>query len=765
MQTANNTVIKSGLVSVKEDGLMNFMWQKRFLMLREQTLTFYKSESTPQSLNVVYLSEVSSVERTDIKPCCLELKTRDKRSILIACKTDSELYEWIEEIYSRSTLTGVSNPTDFKHQVHVGFDQNSGLFTGLPDQWSKLLIASSISKEEMAKNPQAVLDVLEFYTNTKRTDFIGFGGNTSANNSSENLSSSDFATNQATSAMGNMRMPGIDRSDSKYFDDVRRGGDSSSSVGRDDRSDYYNGSTYDSRDRDRDREYYERERAARERSRARSDRDQTPSPLPPAVPSSSSSAVGYGERRSPSSLSRDQPRMRDPPPPPQHQHRREPSRTTERDRDYYDAYSRDRDGSSSSSSQPVKKLVPPAPNRPPIVPRPLDTYNSGNGSNGVKPQQPYVKGPPTPAASPPHSPSRSHHADRSQNGAPRLPPPVPGPPAVAPPTAAVPTPAAPAAAAAAATAPSAAAGTKKPTTGRGQKSRPNLVQVIERLRTVVSPGDPLPLYTRQKKIGQGASGCVYIARQLSTARSVAIKTMELAQQPRPELIVNEILIMKESTHPNIVNYLDSYLVKNELWVIMELMEGGPLNEVIENVMSMPEDVIASITRETLAGLSHLHSKNIIHRDIKSDNILLDSHGRVKITDFGFCAKLNEDRSKRVTMVGTPYWMAPEVVKQKEYSYKIDIWSLGIMVIEMIEGEPPYLDEEPLKALYLIATNGTPKLKRPEKVSASCKDFLAASLNVDAVKRASSDDLLRHEFLAKACSQAGIAAVVAKAKVR
>ncbi|OAQ33468.1 Pkinase-domain-containing protein [Linnemannia elongata AG-77] len=253
------------------------------------------------------------------------------------------------------------------------------------------------------------------------------------------------------------------------------------------------------------------------------------------------------------------------------------------------------------------------------------------------------------------------------------------------------------------------------------------------------------------RIDGRASGSVYVAKHLTTNTKVAIKQMDLSLQPRKELVVNEILVMKESTNPNIVNYLDSFLVKGqELWVVMEYMEGGALTDVIDN-NKLSESQIACICLETCKGLQHLHSQNIIHRDIKSDNVLLDSLGHVKITDFGFCAKLTDQKNKRATMVGTPYWMAPEVVKQKEYGAKVDIWSLGIMAIEMIEQEPPYLDEEPLKALYLIATNGTPTLKKPETLSAELKNFLAVCLCVEVKSRATSKELLEHEFLKRAGS--------------
>jgi len=297
-------------------------------------------------------------------------------------------------------------------------------------------------------------------------------------------------------------------------------------------------------------------------------------------------------------------------------------------------------------------------------------------------------------------------------------------------------------------------------------------QVMERLRAVVSLTNPLESYNKQKKIGQGASGSVYVARIRENAPSqtakdlirnfgprtqVAIKQMDLRSQPRKELIVNEIIVMKESRHDNIVNFLDAFLQEDtyELWVVMEFMEGGALTDVIDNNPTITEDQISTICHETCNGLIHLHQQNIIHRDIKSDNVLLSSRGNVKITDFGFCAKLTEQRSKRATMVGTPYWMAPEVVKQKEYGSKVDIWSLGIMAIEMIESEPPYLNEEPLKALYLIATNGTPRLKKPDKLSKELKAFLSVCLCVDVKSRATAEELGRHEFLQHGCSLASL----------
>ncbi|KAL1868038.1 hypothetical protein VTK73DRAFT_3885 [Phialemonium thermophilum] len=280
---------------------------------------------------------------------------------------------------------------------------------------------------------------------------------------------------------------------------------------------------------------------------------------------------------------------------------------------------------------------------------------------------------------------------------------------------------------------------------RARPRQSNNIDVLAHLRRICSDGDPREIYRGFTKIGQGASGGVYTGHERGSNRLVAIKQMNLEQQPKKDLIINEILVMKESSHPNIVNFIDSYLCGGELWVVMEFMEGGSLTDVVTFNM-MTEGQIASVCRETLKGLQHLHSKGVIHRDIKSDNILLSMDGNIKLTDFGFCATINEAQNKRTTMVGTPYWMAPEVVTRKEYGRKVDIWSLGIMAIEMIEGEPPYLTESPLRALWLIATHGTPKIKDEEKLSPVFRDFLYFALKVDPEKRASAHDLLRHDFM-------------------
>ncbi|NXD83011.1 PAK1 kinase, partial [Halcyon senegalensis] len=474
-----------------------------------------------------------------------EKKRKDRfyRSILPGDKTNKKKEKERPEI---------SLPSDFEHTIHVGFDAVTGEFTGMPEQWARLLQTSNITKSEQKKNPQAVLDVLEFYNSKK------------ISNSQKYMSFTDKSTEDYNSS-NTLNVKAVSET--------------------------------------------------------------------PAVPS----------------------------------------------------VSEDEDDEDDAAPPPV------------IAPRPEHTKSIYTRSV-IDPIPPPTR---DVATSPISSPSENSTT-------------VPD---------------------------MLVRNTEK------QKKKPKMSdeEILEKLRSIVSVGDPKKKYTCFEKIGQGASGTVYTAMDVATGQEVAIKQMNLQQQPKKELIINEILVMRENKNPNIVNYLDSYLVGEELWVVMEYLAGGSLTDVVTETC-MDEGQIAAVCRECLQALEFLHSNQVIHRDIKSDNILLGMDGSVKLTDFGFCAQITPEQSKRSTMVGTPYWMAPEVVTRKAYGPKVDIWSLGIMAIEMIEGEPPYLNENPLRALYLIATNGTPELQNPEKLSPIFRDFLNRCLEMDVEKRGSAKELLQHQFL-------------------
>uniref|UniRef100_A0A8U7MGL9 non-specific serine/threonine protein kinase n=1 Tax=Corvus moneduloides TaxID=1196302 RepID=A0A8U7MGL9_CORMO len=445
-----------------------------------------------------------------------EKKRKDRfyRSILPGDKTNKKKEKERPEI---------SLPSDFEHTIHVGFDAVTGEFTGMPEQWARLLQTSNITKSEQKKNPQAVLDVLEFYNSKKISNSQKYMSFT--DKSAEDYNSSNTLNVKAVSET-------------------------------------------------------------------------------PAVPS----------------------------------------------------VSEDEDDEDDAAPPPV------------IAPRPEHTKSIYTRSV-IDPLPPPTR---DVATSPISSPSEN------STTAPDM----------------------------------LVRNTEK------QKKKPKMSdeEILEKLRSIVSVGDPKKKYTNFEKIGQGASGTVYTAIDVATGQEVKF-----------------------------CGSLILYLVGEELWVVMEYLAGGSLTDVVTETC-MDEGQIAAVCRECLQALEFLHSNQVIHRDIKSDNILLGMDGSVKLTDFGFCAQITPEQSKRSTMVGTPYWMAPEVVTRKAYGPKVDIWSLGIMAIEMIEGEPPYLNENPLRALYLIATNGTPELQNPEKLSPIFRDFLNRCLEMDVEKRGSAKELLQHQFL-------------------
>jgi len=181
---------------------------------------------------------------------------------------------------------------------------------------------------------------------------------------------------------------------------------------------------------------------------------------------------------------------------------------------------------------------------------------------------------------------------------------------------------------------------------------------------------------------------------------------------------------------------------------MEYMGGGSLADILfqyNSGLRMTELQIASVCYETLKGLKYLHDSHRIHRDIKSDNILVNNDGSIKIADFGYAAQLTLGRQYRTTVVGTPYWMAPELIRGNEYDAKVDVWSLGIMSMEMAQGEPPYMDHPPLRALFLITTKGIPPMAHPALWSSNMKNFINQCITVETENRPDSTQLLEHTF--------------------
>lgn len=270
-------------------------------------------------------------------------------------------------------------------------------------------------------------------------------------------------------------------------------------------------------------------------------------------------------------------------------------------------------------------------------------------------------------------------------------------------------------------------------------------QFRKALELVVTSSGPPENLENFIKIGEGSTGVVCLARDNKTGRQVAVKKMDLKKQQRRELLFNEVVIMRDYPHPNIVEMYGSHLVGDELWVVMEFLEGGSLTDIIMHT-SLTEEQVSCVCRAVLKALAFLHPQGVIHRDIKSDSILLTTSGQVKLSDFGFCAQVTEEMPRRKSLVGTPYWMAPEVISRKPYGTEADIWSLGIMVLEMIDGEPPYFSEPPLQAMRKLRDMAPPITRTNEEMSPRLLSFLQRTLVHDPAQRASAFELLNHSFI-------------------
>ncbi|XP_002264872.1 serine/threonine-protein kinase 1 isoform X2 [Vitis vinifera] len=278
--------------------------------------------------------------------------------------------------------------------------------------------------------------------------------------------------------------------------------------------------------------------------------------------------------------------------------------------------------------------------------------------------------------------------------------------------------------------------------------------------------DPSTKYELLNELGKGSYGAVYKARDIRTSELVAIKVISLCEgEEGYEEIRGEIEMLQQCSHPNVVRYLGSYQGEEYLWIVMEYCGGGSVADLMNTTEEpLDEYQIAYICREALKGLSYLHSIFKVHRDIKGGNILLTEQGEVKLGDFGVAAQLTRTMSKRNTFIGTPHWMAPEVIQESRYDGKVDVWALGVSAIEMAEGLPPRSAVHPMRVLFMISIEPAPMLEDKEKWSLVFHDFVAKCLTKEPRLRPTASEMLKHKFIEKCkCGASAMLPKIEKAR--
>lgn len=591
-------IIKQGPVGLPSKNPFQ-QWKSRYLILRKDMLDFHKNENG-KLLYKIQLSDVVSVDRVpdDNGDPVFEIRRHlnnsypgppgddedGVRSLRICVKTDDELYEWIDCIYARCP-SGVGNPTNFSHAVHVGFNPQTGQFTGLPEEWTRLLNSSAITKEDVEKNPQAVFEVLDFYSDlAKRAENPDPYATPISTPSPNTIQSDQFGYSSGNSVAPPRQPKPIQRSPGSYTTPSTGTGVSPSP--RPSPADQQApqmqqlqnvSPNYISADRMREEQRareLERQRAERE-EQARRELEAYNASLPKTrVPLAQQELGGYGG--SPSTADRYNP-TRAAPKAPQPQ------------------------AQSLRAQRPAP--APPAGSSVPARPAVAQQSSSTSVRDPTTQAQRTQRSDQANGASATARYPNGSTTARGPNGQPQVQQPS-----------RLPAPVKPLNVNKAHQDPvkAAEAALSKPAQERKQDVRMSTMsenEVMAKLREVVSKDDPNRLYAKQKKIGQGASGSVYVAKvmgsrpgaptKLRVNDRVAIKQMDLAHQPRKELIVNEILVMRENKHANIVNFLDAFLMDNdkELWVVMEYMEGGALTDVIENNPVITEEQISTICLE------------------------------------------------------------------------------------------------------------------------------------------------------------------------
>lgn len=599
-------VIKEGMAKTKEDGLMKF-WSDKWLVLRDTQLDFHKAQNSQKINFQISLKDVTNVSRSENYPFSFEISRVANpgvtspggakadvavKTVICRVETDDEVYDWIDSIYARVPgMGGVSRPTDFNHTVHVGFDQSSGAFTGLPVEWARLLNASAITKEDYSRNPAAVIEVLNFYTEKLQKGDDG-GMNYPAITPPAPMSMQGM--NEKQLGYGQVAPP-RPKPPNDYI--PRTGSPASTQFNEKSpavQQTYHQLSGQKSmRDLRSEHDAANRMQANQQQQRQDENFSNTPRGPNTQIPQAKSSGPKYNPQRAP-------------PAPPgvprqQQQQQQQQQQPTTQWQTPPPAYPTTGDPATQGRSSPQRQESPrqqPSQNQPngqlPAPPKP---------SFPVNPQAAQARQKPAANAQPINVPIKqatgaaavAELAQKAELA------PLKAPPAQA-----------------------SAQQQQQPAQSQQQTQQQRTrdqrmstmteAEVMKKLREVVSKDPPLQSYNKQKKIGQGASGSVYVARVRESATSlmarqvlkqqgpraqVAIKQMDLRQQQRKELIVNEIVVMKDSKHPNIVNFIEAFLPEEqtELWVVMEFMEGGALTDVIENNPSITEDQIATICFE------------------------------------------------------------------------------------------------------------------------------------------------------------------------
>jgi len=270
--------------------------------------------------------------------------------------------------------------------------------------------------------------------------------------------------------------------------------------------------------------------------------------------------------------------------------------------------------------------------------------------------------------------------------------------------------------------------------------------------------DPSKDFTLLEKLGEGSYGSVWKALHNKSKQITAIKKIPVENDL--DEIIKEIKIMKLCKSPYIISYYGSYFKDSELWIVMEFCGGGSVSDLMKITdKNLNEEQIAVVLKDALKGLDYLHELKKIHRDIKAGNILLNDKGEGKLADFGVSGQLSDTMAKRQTVIGTPFWMAPEVIQEVGYDVKADIWSLGITAIELAESKPPYANIHPMRAIFMIPSRPPPKLSEPDKWSKEFNDFVSQCLTKNPEYRPSASTLLKHPFISKAKTSAVLLSLI------